>query len=415
MSKRIVWLAVLLITFVWSMPGFPRAMEDRVGVPVAQNKHWPAGLAEVLNGGGRVYGYLFFPGNRFFFAGDTEAFNQFLNQYARLKDTPLNLVLHPGLGKARRLGGKGEIPFDWKVDVLRRSKYVVIVEVWLGGGVQLSELKVPANVKVGSGSEIAKFVGAHQAKREQTQQKKAEVSPAASEVQAKEKPAKITQTPAKPATFKSKRPLYGKIALTEDGSKILSVVFDESGGTRTGHDVLYADVNFNGRFEEDERFEAEKVKRYGTWLSTSSFAPINFNLPYNKKAKGVPGPCEVTIGYRQYPRPGIAEDISVIAKLRLRESPTVWEYTLSGSAMPSKRPENATVWSMKVAPTIEITTRPDERKKGNLGIGLELSGGENELECRKAGQPVKAHVEIKKPDGTVVHQGDATLDKFTFG
>ncbi len=55
------------------------------------------------------------------------------------------------------------------------------------------------------------------------------------------------------------------------------------------------------------------------------------------------------------------------------------------------------------------------QKKRNLGIGLELKAGEIELDCRKAGQPVKAHVQIKKQDARVVHQGDATLDRLVLG
>ena len=233
--------------------------------------------------------------------------------------------------------------------------------------------------------------------------------------EAKEESVKTGATPAKPATFKSKRLLYGKIALNEDRSKLVSVVFDESGGTRTGHDILYADVNFNGRFEEDEKLDAVKVKRYGTWLSSSTFAPIAFNVPYNEKAEGIPDPCRITLSYRQYPRAGVAEDFLVTAVLKLRENEAVWEYTLKGSGKLTKRLEDAELWSMNVVPNIHITTRADERNRGNIGVGLELKAGETELECRKAGEPIKAHVEIKKLDGTVVHRGDATLDKFVFG
>jgi hypothetical protein len=240
----------------------------------------------------------------------------------------------------------------------------------------------------------------------------AQEAPAA---ETKEDLVKTGATSAKAATFKSKRLLHGKIALDEDRSKLVSVVFDESGGTRTGHDILYADVNFNGKFEEDEKLEAAEVKRYGTWLSTSTFTPVTFNVPYNEKAEDISDPCQVTLSYRQYPRAGVAEDFLIIAVLKLRENETVWDYRLSGSGNLSKRLEDAELWSMNVVPNIHITTRADERNRGNIGVGLELKAGETELECRKAGEPIKAHVEIKKLDGTVVHRGDATLDKFVFG
>jgi hypothetical protein len=64
---------------------------------------------------------------------------------------------------------------------------------------------------------------------------------------------------------------------------------------------------------------------------------------------------------------------------------------------------------------LKVETRPDGRTKGNLGIGLELSAGDKQLECKKEGQPINAHVEIKKPDGSAVHKGDDDLGKFRFG
>ncbi len=224
----------------------------------------------------------------------------------------------------------------------------------------------------------------------------------------------ISEKPS-PVVFKSKRPLFGKIALTEDGSKVLSIASDESGGTRTGHDILYGDLNFNGQFEESERLTLKEANRHGTWLSTATFAPLDLDVPYNKKAEGIRNPCQLILNYRQYPRAGVAEDFSVAAKIRLRDGDAVWEYSFTTSARPSKTLKNAAVCSISGAPRMELTAKPDGRQIGNLGIGLELLVGEDAIECRKDGQPVKAHVEIKKPNGEVVHQGDDTLDRFTFG
>ena len=205
------------------------------------------------------------------------------------------------------------------------------------------------------------------------------------------------------------------LALTKDGSKVLLVVLDESGGTRSGHDLLYADTNFNGRFEESERLAADKVKRYGKWLSSSSFPSISLDAPFNEKGKAIANPCEVTLGYRLYPKAGVPEDVFVQAKVRLRERDDLWEYTIKGNLLPAKTLSKAPVSGLHCTPSLEITTRPDERKKGNMGIGLELIAGEHEIKCSKGGKPVQAHVEIKMPDGKVVHRGDATLDKFAFG
>ena len=114
------------------------------------------------------------------------------------------------------------------------------------------------------------------------------------------------------------------------------------------------------------------------------------------------------------------EDFSVRALIRLRQdSPTgqadIWQYSFEGKIQPSESLDSAPVWKFDAKPELTVSTRPDGRNQGNLGIGLELKGGDGQFECRKGGDVPKAHVEIKKPDGTVVHKGDDDLGKFQFG
>jgi len=430
MKKTSVSFLAVVIALVWCIPAFPRITEHAPGRPVYDSRAWPE-LGSLLNRPGRVYGYSYFSGNRFYYAGDTGEFNAFLEAYARLKGTPLTLVVHAGPGREKRWLESKNIRCDWKVDVALRRRPAerregVTVAVWLGGQVELDKMKVPLTIKVNSGGEpgnsgdIEKYIAAHEAKRKvagKTQTTSPSAGPDAGTEEgerAKPVPSTTRAESLVPATYRSKRPLYGKLALTEDGSRVLSMVLDESGGTRTGHDVLYADVNFNGTFEEAERLPAVEVKRHGTWLSTASFSPLNFDVPYNKKAEGIPNPCQVSLGYRQYPRAGVAEDFSVTMKIKLRQGPTVWDYSVTGSVKPSRRLDDAEVWTQP-APRMKLSTQPDKNKKGHLGIALDVSAGEGEFECRKAGLPVEAHVEIKKRDGEIVHRGDATPDKFRFG
>jgi hypothetical protein len=98
----------------------------------------------------------------------------------------------------------------------------------------------------------------------------------------------------------------------------------------------------------------------------------------------------------------------------LHDGDTVWDCSFTGSVNISRSLEKASVWRPGV-PKMEITAQPDGRVKGNLGIGLKLVAAENEFLCWKGGKPVEARVEIKKSDGDVVHTGQATPDKFTFG
>jgi hypothetical protein len=423
MKKAILSLAGMLVALVWSLSAFPLAIELPPGRPVGGRSP----LADLLNSGGRVYGISGFGATYHYFSGDTKDFNRFLEGYAKLEGSARTLVLHPEQGSVRALGGGDEsIAFDWRVTIWRVGGAAArgpLLELWVGRHVELSEVKVPGNVSVGSDgrtpkeTEIEEFIAANKAESKKTEEGE---TPPAVEITASDeaaKPGPLTPTEPKltiSATFNSKRLLYGKLALNEDRSKVLSMVLDESKGTRTGHDLLYADVNFNGTFEESEKLTAVTVKRYGSWLSSSTFAPLNFDVPYNQKGSGIADSCQLTLGYRQYPRAGVAEDFSVTMKIRLRQGSTVWDYSVNGSVQPSKRLEDPDVWTLP-GPRMTVSTQPDKNKKGHLGIALNVSAGEGGFGCRREGQPVEAHIEVRKPDGEIVHRGDATPDKFRFG
>jgi hypothetical protein len=148
---------------------------------------WPAGLKELVSRQARVYGrHLDAPtfGRGYeqvsiYFAGDSEAFNGFIEEYARLKGTPLTVTLRAGRGTVSPLAvEKRRIFFDWQVNISRyrppeapdspektEPGWTVSVELWLGGNVELDKVNVPLNVDVKSDGEIEKFVAGHEAKR----------------------------------------------------------------------------------------------------------------------------------------------------------------------------------------------------------------------------------------------------------
>ena len=198
MKKAIVAIAVVFISVtccVWVF-GVVTMGHHPPGVPVAGSPDWPEGTKELVNREGRISGYwsdgFGARTDSLFFAGDTDAFNEFVAQYAMLKDTPLTLVLHPGRGLPRSPWDK-EIPFEWKVHILHLDPYpaapeaatpvgeldirslivpeeartdVVTVNLYLGGQVELDKVKVPLNVEVKSGGEIEQFIAAHQARQQ---------------------------------------------------------------------------------------------------------------------------------------------------------------------------------------------------------------------------------------------------------
>jgi len=170
MKGTIVLLALLFNMLAYRAPVFAMGGDHPPG-PVHAQDSWPAGLEELLNREERIHGIWVNANDFFYFAGDTEAFNECLQQYAALQNTPLVLVLHPGVGMTGSLGDEPNIPFEWEVRVMRWHEdpsgvpTLVTMELWLGGLVQLDKIKVPLNVQVKSAGEIEKFIAKHKAKR----------------------------------------------------------------------------------------------------------------------------------------------------------------------------------------------------------------------------------------------------------
>ncbi len=628
---KILSLAIVLIALMWCVPAFPLAAGHPPGHPVGQNPEWPAGLADLLNSPGRVHGFFINANDFYFYREDTDEFNLFLEQYARLERTPLTLVLQPGPGKTDFITPDDkEITFDWKVNVYCRGwareappdptgtagRYVIVLEVHPGGEVELNKIKVPVNVKLRSGGEderFARFVAAHEQKHKQAKTAEdkektlqadavkdasvrfinldpyvtagleahyyggsagsdlplepgkqriggldfrigkgliqlggsnlekmprevkgiqvglrfrrlrvlhscsrdasegtqiggytmhyddettveipieygvhvkdwwahwgqmAEVSGAqavwtsgtalsppvrlyvmtwdnpspdkvvatmdCSSTGADCAPFVVAMTVEEGEAFpgpstvevlrtlklRSENPRYTRLHFNQDGSKALSILFDESKGTGKGYNLLYADANFNKNFEEAEKLEAKTLERDGNVIA-GSFPPIKIEVPYDDKSNNV-ARWQIAFGYHapraepQEQRSGWTSreaqvsvgDFHVTANLRLGRGSDEWRYFMSGDIEAAESLDTARTWSAHDDPKLKVTTRPDGRNKGNLGIGLELDTGESELACHKGGSPAKAHVEIKNPDGAVVHEGDETLDKFVFG
>ena len=181
MKKAIVAIAVVFLSLTCCIWLFGWGADYPPGTPAGWSPDWPEGTKELVNREGRVHGYFLNACDVLFFAGDTSAFNEFVAQYAVLRDTPLTLILHPGCGMAGSPWDKEKkIPFEWQVNILGRgwdrrypepptadeSKYVVLTELWLGGQVELAKVKVPFNVEVKSGGEIERFIAAHEARQQ---------------------------------------------------------------------------------------------------------------------------------------------------------------------------------------------------------------------------------------------------------
>ena len=60
------------------------------------NPQWPTGVKELVNREDRISGFWLNQFDSYNFVGHTTALNGFLEQYAKVRDTPLKVLLHPG-------------------------------------------------------------------------------------------------------------------------------------------------------------------------------------------------------------------------------------------------------------------------------------------------------------------------------
>jgi hypothetical protein len=191
MKKVITTVVWGLLMLGWSMPAFSLLMERELrGQDLASWHGWSADLKKLVVREGIVYAIetdapTFGKGYHnvtVCFVGDADAFNDVLKQYARLRDTPLTLMLHPGRGTARTLRDdrRDSIACDWQIRIVhtgrmspepaeREKPPTVILQLWVGGDVELGKVKVPDNVEVKSVGEIERFIAAHEAKRKELQ------------------------------------------------------------------------------------------------------------------------------------------------------------------------------------------------------------------------------------------------------
>jgi hypothetical protein len=222
--------------------------------------------------------------------------------------------------------------------------------------------------------------------------------------------------PAKEPAYSSEKPLYARVALSKDGSKVLPLVFDESGGTGEGYDTIYADLNFNGDLTDDKAIKGTLQK--GGSTIRCSFPPIDVDVPYDEKRKGIENPYQVLVTYYRYERETNLERFRVSTKMRLRDEAGEWEYSgFAGRLLPAEKAEEAPVVPAVGEKPVVLTVDavPDPQKERHLGIVAHLRSGEWSVSCEKQDKPIKARVQIRNRRGTLVHSEHVRLDKLFFG
>jgi len=251
------------------------------------------------------------------------------------------------------------------------------------------------------------------------------------------KPPPLRDQAGTPSTGKAAKARYAKLALNQDGSKVLLVAFEQSAEAAQGYDVLRADTNFNGTLQASEKTEGKFRKQQG--FSSSFWPPLHVDVPYSEKAKGVTEPCTVSFYYF---KANGQEDFRAMVTVGLRQDSTNWMYSFSGTLKPSDTIKSAPLWRIGSPPTIKVTTKPDpdKTKKGNTGIGIQLVAGQIDIHCsrvvqakaapkatggqaapalrglfKSAPKAPEATIVMTSASGKVMHKKTAPLDDFAFG
>ena len=177
MKRMMSPVLALLVSFICAAVAFGLSMNYAPNSRITGPSDWPAGLKELANYQGRVVAYVSWTVNTYmFYTGDTDRFNRFVARCAKVRETPVTVILHPGCGTTSPLGAHDpKVACDWGLSVLRRGSvpeappfpsdnpgYVLRLDLWLGGPVELNKLQIPANVEVRSGGEIERFVADHE-------------------------------------------------------------------------------------------------------------------------------------------------------------------------------------------------------------------------------------------------------------
>ncbi len=227
-----------------------------------------------------------------------------------------------------------------------------------------------------------------------------------------------TAQPAKELHYASEKPLYAKVVLHEAGSKVLTLVFDESQGTGEGYNTVYADLNLNGDLSDDKPITGT-LRAGGHWRRFFSFPPVEFVVRYDATGKGVEEPWRLAIEhYEELPR-GEETETKVLCTLhptlRVRDASGDWEYSFALGLLPRQRPKRAVAASIERKPVLRVEAKPNRGKGGNVQILPHLEADLVSIQCSKGGKSLTARVEMSDALGKVVRSEDIPLDSPGFG
>jgi hypothetical protein len=209
-----------------------------------------------------------------------------------------------------------------------------------------------------------------------------------------------------PVKFISAKPAYDAITLTGDEKKVLLLAFDESAGTGTGYDTVYADANFNNVIEA-----TEKVAVQGdATASYVTYEPLNFDFGYNDAAQGLDKPLVLTLSRAPQPTGG-GNGFSASLSARLKQDDVAWEYTFRRNMQLFMDRKDVLPHSTRPLTTL-VTTRPGG---AGLGIAVRLAAGDFSISCYSPQGSPQVRLVVKNEAGETVSDATMPLDRLGFG
>jgi len=180
---QIAILTVLIV--LWNeSAGFPLGGDHGPVGKTSLRDNMSAALRKLINRRDRVHGYFVNSEDIFFYAGNTEALNQFLTGFAKLKNTTLTIAINQRLTHAASPWDKAKrktvanwrlycAPYDvqaWSAELEKQLKtagenrsldalrkrlksitdgpQVARVQIRVGGDIELNKLQIPHRIKL---------------------------------------------------------------------------------------------------------------------------------------------------------------------------------------------------------------------------------------------------------------------------
>lgn len=230
---------------------------------------------------------------------------------------------------------------------------------------------------------------------------------------------------AESLTFQSQKPKYAKITLTQDGSKVLGIAFDESQGTDTRYDTVYLfNADTKGPITKYIKIKSSSSTSKGTTIC--SFDPTRLPVLFNDLAKEVDDPWTLQFETthqktENYVRIDgvkkkdiqINDTFSIVATLCLKDSDE-WKYVFTNDINPGDSLAGATLLKFNNTPEIDISSERLDPKDRKVGMNVNLLCGDNTFICERNSGDTYIDLEFVDEEGKVVKKDRNRVDRFNY-